>query len=61
MDPQDQQVARRAITYGQYVVTASMDGSYAAGGVNWLTQVAGVRDAARTPLNLRSTGMNDGG
>jgi flavin reductase (DIM6/NTAB) family NADH-FMN oxidoreductase RutF len=40
MDPQDKKVALRAITYGLYVVTASKDGEYAAGGVNWLTQVS---------------------
>ncbi len=40
MDPQDKKVALRAITYGLYVMTASDGDEYAAGGVNWLTQVS---------------------
>jgi flavin reductase (DIM6/NTAB) family NADH-FMN oxidoreductase RutF len=40
MDPQEKKVALRAITYGLYVMTASHEGEYAAGGVNWLTQVS---------------------
>ena len=40
MDPQEKKVALRAITYGLYVMTASADDDYAAGGVNWLTQVS---------------------
>lgn len=40
MDAQDKKVALRAITYGLYVMTASHDGEYAAGGVNWLTQAS---------------------
>ncbi len=40
MDPQEKKVALRAITYGLYVMTATSDGEYAAGGVNWLTQVS---------------------
>ncbi len=40
MDPQDKKVALRAITYGLYVMSASADGEYAAGGVNWVTQVS---------------------
>jgi flavin reductase (DIM6/NTAB) family NADH-FMN oxidoreductase RutF len=40
MDPADKKVALRAITYGLYVMTASSDGEFAAGGVNWLTQAS---------------------
>ena len=40
MDAQDKKVALRSITYGLYVMTASQHGEYAAGGVNWLTQVS---------------------
>lgn len=40
MDPQEKKVALRSITYGLYVMTASNDGEFAAGGVNWLTQVS---------------------
>jgi flavin reductase (DIM6/NTAB) family NADH-FMN oxidoreductase RutF len=40
MDPQEKKVALRAITYGLYVLTASNDGEFAAGGVNWLTQTS---------------------
>lgn len=40
MDPQEKKVALRAITYGLYVMTASHEGEYAAGGVNWLTQAS---------------------
>ena len=40
MDAQEKKVALRAITYGLYVMTATNDGEYAAGGVNWLTQVS---------------------
>ena len=40
MDAQDKKVALRAVTYGLYVMTASSDGEYAGGGVNWLTQVS---------------------
>ena len=40
MDAQDKKVALRSITYGLYVMTASSDGEYAGGGVNWLTQVS---------------------
>ena len=40
MDQQDKKVALRAITYGLYVMTASSDGEYAAGGVNWVTQTS---------------------
>lgn len=38
MDPQEKKVALRAITYGLYVMTATDGETYAAGGVNWLTQ-----------------------
>ena len=38
MDPQEKKVALRAITYGLYVMTATDGDTYAAGGVNWLTQ-----------------------
>jgi len=40
MDPQDKKVALRAITYGLYVVSATHGDDFAAGGVNWLTQVS---------------------
>ena len=40
MDPQEKKVALRAITYGLYVMTASSDGEFAGGGVNWLTQTS---------------------
>jgi flavin reductase (DIM6/NTAB) family NADH-FMN oxidoreductase RutF len=40
VDAQDKKVALRAITYGLYVMTASHGDDYAAGGVNWLTQVS---------------------
>jgi flavin reductase (DIM6/NTAB) family NADH-FMN oxidoreductase RutF len=40
MDVQEKKTALRAITYGLYVMTASHDGEYAGGGVNWLTQVS---------------------
>lgn len=135
MDPREKKVALRAITSGLFVMTSTDGDEFAAGGVNWLTQVsfepplladdqlevakaffrstsvegdllnghrfergvatgapildevpywfearvadtvargdhtvyvaevigAGVRDASRAPLNLRTTGMNYGG
>lgn len=40
MDPNDKKVALRAITYGLYVLTASVEDEHAASGVNWLTQTS---------------------
>lgn len=40
MDPNDKKVALRAITYGLYVLTASVEDDDAASGVNWLTQTS---------------------
>ena len=40
MDPNDKKVALRAITYGLYVLTSSVEGEQAASGVNWLTQTS---------------------
>jgi flavin reductase (DIM6/NTAB) family NADH-FMN oxidoreductase RutF len=40
MDPQEKKVALRAITYGLYVLTARDGDTYAAAGINWVTQTS---------------------
>jgi flavin reductase (DIM6/NTAB) family NADH-FMN oxidoreductase RutF len=65
MDPDEKKVALRAITYGLYVMTASADGTYAGGGVNWLTQVsfepplvaAGVKADSGLHAAIEQTGL----
>jgi hypothetical protein len=76
MDPQEKKVALRSITYGLYVLTAADDDDvpywFEARATDTVSRGdhtvcvgevvgAGVRDASRPPLNLRTTGMNYGG